>query len=322
MTATAFLFPGQGSQYPGIGKDIFEAYAIVRETYQEASEVLGYDIAKLSFDDPDNAIGLTRYTQPVLLTHSIACLRLFTLQCADAASPNIAAGHSLGEYCALVCAGALTFELALRLVKKRGELMGGLGEGEMQALMIDAESAKHLAEAHYCAIAAYNLPEQTVVGGLPEDLDALVASMARLHPGKKSTRLKTEGAFHTYYMVAAAQQFRSALAEADFAVPNITVLSNFTGGKHDADAHSIRSRLFQQLFNPVLWQQNLLAAKASGTSLIIEFGGGLGKGETAAGKRPALESIVNRTFRGDDNAPAYCAVINRKTLEETVAALK
>ncbi len=316
-TKIAFLFPGQGSQYPGIGKDIYEAHQIVKDTYAEASDVLGYDIAKLSFENPDNEINLTRFTQPVLLTHSTACHRLFIQQTGGNVSASMSAGHSLGEYSALVSANALSFELALNLVKTRGELMGEFGEGEMEALMIDLESATSLAEQHYCGIAACNLPDQIVVGGRPADLDLLVASMAEQFPRKRSARLKTEGAFHTYYMVEAARRFRDVLDTADFQTPEMSVLSNFTGGFHDSTTDSIRSRLFLQLFNPVLWHRNLMCAGEAGATVMVEFGGGLGKGESAAEKRPNLESIVKKTFRGSDQAPAYLSVINLQSLEDT-----
>lgn len=317
--SVALLFPGQGSQYPGIGKDLFDNHEIVRDTYEEASDVLGYDIASLSFEDPNAEINLTRFTQPALLTHEIACYKVFTELTGNKLAPKMAAGHSLGEYAALVAAGVLSFELGLSLVKKRGELMGEFGEGEMEALMIDLESATTLAEEHYCGIAACNLPEQNVVGGRPEDLDLLAASMAEKFPRKRSARLKTEGAFHTYYMVGAARRFREVLEKADFQMPNFDVLSNFTGTLHDSDLDSIRSRLFLQLFNPVLWHKNLVTAVEQGANMLIEFGGGLGKGETAGEKRPNLESIVKKTFRGSDSAPAYHAVINQQTLENTVA---
>ena len=320
-SAIAFLFPGQGSQYPGIGKDLFDSHEVVRETYQEASDVLGYDIARLSFEDPRDEINLTRFTQPVLLTHEIACLRVFESLTDNDVTPVMAAGHSLGEYSALVASGALSFELGLSLVKNRGELMGEFGEGEMEALMIDLASATSLAEEHYCGIAACNLPEQIVVGGRPEDLDSLAKAMAEKFPRKRSARLKTEGAFHTYYMVEAARRFRSILEQAEFKTPKFEVLSNFTGTTHEADVDSIRSRLFLQLFNPVLWHQNLVTAGEKGIQVMIEFGGGLGKGETAAEKRPNLEGIVKKAFRGSESPPDYYAVINQQTLEDTVAVL-
>ena len=317
-TNIAFLFPGQGSQYQGIGKDLYDEYPVMRQTYEEASEVLGYDIAQLSFEDPNQEINLTRYTQPVLLTHSTGCQRVFAELTGNNVKPATVAGHSLGEYSALVCAGVLSFPTALRLVKTRGELMGEFGEGEMEALMIDLESATALAEQHYCGIAACNLPDQNVVGGRAEDLDALVATMAELYPRKRSARLKTEGAFHTYYMVEAARRFREVLEKAEFSAPSINVLSNFTGDKHDTDIDSVKSRLFMQLFNPVLWHKNLLNAGELGAQMMIEFGGGLGNGETAAEKRPNLESIVKKTFRGAETPPRYMPVINSATLLQAV----
>ena len=318
---TAFLFPGQGSQYPGIGSDLYQAHAVVRETYEQASDTLGYDIARLSFEDPDGEIGLTRYTQPVLLTHSIACLRALESLCPGKVTATVAAGHSLGEYSALVTAGSLTFETALGLVKTRGELMGEFGEGEMEALMVDLESAAALAGAHYCGIAACNLPDQIVVGGRPEDLDALISDMAVKFPRKRSTRLKTEGAFHTFYMIEAARRYRETLAAASFQSPSMTIMSNCSGSAHDPNPDAIRSQLFMQLFNPVMWHRNLVAVGQAGATRLIEFGGGLGKGETPAEKRPNLEGIVRKTFRGDEDAPEYLPVINCETLESTAAVL-
>ena len=198
--------------------------------------------------------------------------------------------------------------------------MGEYGEGEMEALMIDLESATALAEQHCCGIAACNLPDQNVVGGRAQDLDALVITMAEKFPGKRSARLKTEGAFHTSYMEEAARRFRQALEQADITSPSVDVLSNFTGRVHDRDPDSIRSRLFLQLFNPVLWHQNLISAGQYGVDLMIEFGGGIGKSATS--KRPNLEGIVKRAFKGSESAPDYLSVINPATLEQTVSCFQ
>jgi [acyl-carrier-protein] S-malonyltransferase len=316
-----FLFPGQGSQYRGMGQDLYEAHACVRAVYEEAGDVLGYDMAELSFHDPNDQIHLTRYTQPALLTHSIACLRAYEDQGDQHLVPQSSAGHSLGEYCALVTSGALEFRTALSLVSRRGELMGQYGEGEMEALPLEVEEAAQLAQKHLCSVAACNLPDQTVVGGRPEDLDALVAELTTRYPKKRSARLKTEGAFHTYYMVEAARHFRGVLDEAEIHSPDIQVLSNYTGTFHDSDSHTIKSCLFWQLFNPVLWNNNLIAAADSGIDTIVEFGGGIGRGETPAEKKPNLAGIVKKTFRRATHPPAYHAVINSETLTETLEAL-
>lgn len=315
-----FIFPGQGSQYRGIGSDLHEEFPIVRETYVEASDALGYDMARLSFADPEDEIGLTRYTQPVLLTHGIACLRVFQSLLGESVVPVLAAGHSLGEYTALVAAGSLSFADALRLVRRRGELMGEHGEGGMVALGLDAGAARSIADGHYCQVASINLPEQTVVGGRDADLDALAATMAELHPRKRAIRLATEGAFHTYLMVEAARRFRETLDETAFAAPTVGVLSNYTAARHEVAADAIRTRLFFQLFSPVDWVGCLATAMAEGVSHMIEFGGGIGKGEGPVEKRPNLAGIVRKTLKGADYEAEYDAVINCTTLRETAAA--
>ena len=316
------IFPGQGSQYRGIGKDLFDAFGTVRHLYEEANDTLGYDLARLSFEDPEDQIHLTRYTQPVLLTHAIACLRIFNEQTDYSVNPKAAAGHSLGEYSALVAAGALKFADALRLVNERGRLMSELGEGEMEALPLVLEDAKELAEQHYCAVAACNLPDQTVVGGKASDLNSLVETFEEQFPGKRSSRLKTEGAFHTFYMIGAALEFRTALENTVWQSPSMSVLSNTTGRFHDPNPDGIRAALFSQLFNPVLWHANLVYAAEQGCRTLVEFGGGIGKGETPAEKKPNLAGIVKKTFRRHDNPPEYVGIINEETLAQAVARLE
>jgi [acyl-carrier-protein] S-malonyltransferase len=309
-----FVFPGQGSQYRGMGSDIYAEYAVAKDVYAEASDVLGYDMVALSFEDPQDEIGLTRYTQPALLTHSIACLRVFEELTDGNVQPALAAGHSLGEYSALVAAGVLTLADGLRLVQKRGELMGAHGEGGMVALTIDAEAAEPIADMHYCQVASCNLPEQTVVGGTDADLERLVAYMGEHFPRKRAIPLATEGAFHTYLMVTAAREFRAVLDATDFAESSIKVLSNYTAGIHDADADSVRTRLFFQLFKPVNWVGCLQTAIAAGVDAFVEFGGGLGKADEPAGKRPNLESIIKKTLKVSGHEAGYVAAINLDTL--------
>jgi [acyl-carrier-protein] S-malonyltransferase len=252
-----YVFPGQGSQYEGMGKDICDAHEIARGVYEQANDVLGYDIRDMSFNNPGDELNLTRNTQPALLTHHIACLEVFREKTGGGVQPTMAAGHSLGEYSALVAANSLTFETALKLVQKRGELMGEHGEGEMTAFMMAVDEIQPLAEQFKCAISACNQPLQTVVGGSSEDLGALEAHVAEAFPRKRAIRLKTEGAFHTYYMDKAADLFREALADAEMQIPEIKVLSNYTGGFHDNDVEGIKDRLYSQLKHPVMWDANL-----------------------------------------------------------------
>ena len=315
-----FIFPGQGSQYCGIGSDLYAQFASVRQVYQEAEQTLQQDIAELSFHDPEGVIHFTRYTQLALLTHQRACLAAYRELAGERAlRPSLLAGHSLGEYSALVEAGVLTFDAALRLVARRGELMGATGAGRgMLALTLDAASARSLAERHYCGVAGLNLPDQTVVGGAEGDLDALAAEMAERYPKKRAIRLQTQGAFHTYYMIEAAQHYRAALAEAEFSAPRVEVLSNYSGGLHEADPETIRAYLFLQLFHPVNWLGCIQSALDAGVSHIIEFGGGIGSGESPAEKRPNLEGIIKKLVRGRESPPSYQAVINVETLRGAV----
>jgi len=312
-----YVFPGQGSQYAGMGSDLHEEFAAARKVYAEASEVLGYDIAELSFRDPEDKLNLTRYTQPALLTHSVACLEIFRELTDDRLKPAIAAGHSLGEYTALVAARVLSFESALKLVQKRGELMGTHGEGEMSAFPLDLDTIKPIAEKHRCAVAGCNLPEQTVVGGRAEDLELVEQEVQEQFARKRPVRLKTEGAFHTYYMDKAAELFRPVLEEASFEPAEARVLSNYTGSFHEDDPAKIREGLYYQLFNPVMWHANLLTAFGEGVRMIFEFGGGIGSAETPDGKRPNLEGMIKRASKAAEYDAQYRSAINAPTVKET-----
>ncbi len=311
---TLFVFSGQGSQYEGMGKDIYEAYEAARGVYDQANEVLGYDIKDMSFNNPGDELNLTRNTQPALLTHHVACLEVFRDLTGGRVSATMAAGHSLGEYSALVAASAMPFATALRLVQIRGALMGEHGEGEMTAFMMDLETLKPLAEQFNCAISACNQPTQTVVGGSSADLEALEAHVAEAYPRKKAFRLKTEGAFHTFYMDKAADLFRDALADAEINAPQINVMSNYTGTFHDDDVDAIRERLYLQLKYPVLWNDNLVNAFAHGIDRVYEFGGGIGPGE-ATEKRPNLEGMIKKATRVAGSDATYTAAINVATIE-------
>jgi [acyl-carrier-protein] S-malonyltransferase len=316
-----YIFPGQGSQYRGMGSDLVEHFPIAGEIYERASAVVGYDMQDLSFRDPRDELGLTRFTQPALLTHEVACLESFKTLVGDGVRPFMTAGHSLGEYTALVNAGSLTFESALRLVTERGRLMSEYGRGGMLAMTLDLPAAAALADKHFCGIGGCNLPDQTVVAGEAEDLDALQAELAIEHPNKRGVRLDTEGAFHTYLMVTAAQQFRSVLAATDFGPFAVDVLSNYTGKRHEDAPQAIRSRLFFQLFNPVRWVSCMNTAIDEGIDAVIEFGGGIGRGEGPEGKRPNLESIVKKSLRWRGHSAEYLPAINATTIRSTADTL-
>lgn len=316
-----YVFPGQGSQYAGMGSDLHEEFEVARQVYAQAGDVLGYDIEELSFADPEDKLNLTRFTQPALLTHSVACLEIFRELTDDRLKPAITAGHSLGEYTALVAAGVLSFESALKLVQKRGELMGTHGEGEMSAFPLDLDTIRPIAERFNCAVAGCNLPEQTVVGGRSEDLERLENEVREQFARKRPVRLKTEGAFHTFYMDKAAELFRPVLEDAQFGSAAARVLSNYTGGYHEDDAAKIREGLYYQLFNPVLWHANLLTAFGDGVRLIIEFGGGIGAAASPDGKRPNLEGMIKKAKMAAEYEADYLPAINAPSLKETAKSI-
>jgi [acyl-carrier-protein] S-malonyltransferase len=294
---------------------------VARELYERASRVVGYDMTELSFRDPREQLGLTRFTQPALLTHQVACLESFRSLVGERFGPRLAAGHSLGEYTALVAAGALSFEGALKLVERRGQLMSEFGRGGMLATTLDLPSATALADKHFCGIGGCNLPDQTVVAGETADLDALAAEMEAVHPNKRGVRLDTEGAFHTYLMVAAAQEFRKVLEQTEFADLSVDILSNYTGKLHENTPEAIRSRLFFQLFHPVRWVGCMNTAIDTGIDTVIEFGGGIGKGEGPEGKRPNLESIVKKSLKWREHQAQYLPAINAASIRATAQQL-
>ncbi len=316
-----FVFPGQGAQYVGMGRDLVAEFPVAQAIYEQANAILGMDLQRICFDDPDQQLNLTRFTQPALLTHSLACLAVFRELTHHRITPQLAMGHSLGEYTALVAANALSFETALKLVARRGTLMGELGEGEMTAFALSREELAPLAEDCYCAIAACNLPDQTVAGGRRQDLDQLEQLVKEKHPraARKMARLKTEGAFHTYYMTEAAKRFRDDLAAAPFETTHFPVLSNYTGEAHDVAG--LRARLFYQLFYPVRWLDNLHTAFAAGVTTVVEFGGGLGSGAGFENKRPNLESLLKKSANHFDKPIQYFSAIHSGHVRETAAQL-
>ncbi|HSG65873.1 MAG TPA: ACP S-malonyltransferase, partial [Gammaproteobacteria bacterium] len=148
------------------------------------------------------------------------------------------------------------------------------------------------------------------IAGRDADLDAVAAEIAEQHPRKRAIRLRTEGAFHTYLMVEAARRFREVLDSVNFSPPQVEVLATYTGAPHSPEPQAIRSRLFFQLFNPVLWYTCMQTAFAKGLSCVVEFGGGIGQGETPADKRPNLESMIKKALRAEGRDAEYLGAIN------------
>jgi len=250
--STIFVFPGQGSQAVGMGEGLFEAYS---DLVAEADKVLGYSIRTLCLEDPNESIGLTQFTQPALYTVEA----LTYLQKKNAGeTPDYVAGHSLGEYAALFAAGAFDFVTGLKLVQKRGELMGKAKGGGMAAVIgFDADQVeKTLADTGIDTIdvANYNSPGQIILSGPVEDLDR-IADPFEEAGARRVIVLKVSAAFHSRYMNEAKEAFGKFLESIDFNELQIPVIANVTAKPYEQS--EIRQNLTEQITNSVRWQESV-----------------------------------------------------------------
>ncbi len=323
-----YVFPGQGSQYVGMGQDIYEEFGAARAVYDTASRIAGIDVAALSFHGPKETLDSTAFCQLAVLTHSIACLAAFNEATGGRWRPGIVGGHSLGEYSALVASGALAFEDAVALIVRRGRLMAEHGRGRMAAFPLDLESIKPLADTHYCGVGGCNLHDRTVVGGSEEDLEALMAAVRVQFGRHKAGRLlDMSAAFHTYLMLEAAHQFKPLLEAVPLRQAEIRTLSNHSGGFHSADPVAIKAALFFQMFNPVKWVHNLETAFRSGVNAIIEFGGGCRlelaeEGGEGLPQQGNLEGFTRKTLRNLGLEGVYLPSINARSIRSSQKRLQ
>ena len=268
----ALMFPGQGSQAVGMGRDLYEAHEAARFTYEAAATVLGYDVAELSFEGPAEKLAQTEYTQPALLTHSIATLRV--LQESDFGF-DLALGHSLGEYSALVATDALGFDDALRLVKRRGEAMTAAARrqpGAMAAVLgLDADTIEELCEtASDVWPANFNSPGQVVVSGSEAGVEALVAA-ATAAGAKRCLKLNVSGAFHSPLVASAVDELRPLLEETAFAEPAPSFFSVCTV---DYEVEDFGLLLLRQIVLPVRFEQSVRRLLTEGYNAYLEVGSG------------------------------------------------
>ena len=310
----AIVFPGQGSQSLGMLSDLSSNFSIVKDIFSEASDALDLDLWKLVQEDED-ALNQTKNTQPAMLAAGYATYKVLSNE-VDL-SPICMAGHSLGEYTALVVSGSISFEEGLALVSKRGELMGKYGSGSMLALPFEREAAVNIIDQSNCEIATVNQLKQTVVGGSDEDILKLEEMFKSEFPKKRTVKLKTEGAFHTSLMNKAAEEFKEHLSQITFKEMNAPVLSNFSSEMHKIDGSDTAELLYNQLFKPVDWLGCMQTAANMKVDSIIEFGGGLGDGSEPNEKRPNLEGITKKNFRALQNEVTYFPAINTSTIEDT-----
>lgn len=274
----AFIFPGQGSQSIGMLSELADRFPHILDTYQEASEYLGYDLWQLVQQGPESQLNQTEFTQPALLAASVALWRLWQAQ--SGKSPAILAGHSLGEYSALVCAQSLDYESALRLVAMRGRLMqeaAGEGRGAMAAIVgladeVVSEICEQAAEGQVLTPANFNAIGQIVLAGETLAVERAIA-LAKQAGAKIAKLIPVSVPSHCALMKPAADRLKKYLQQINIASPQIPVLTNVDVFCYD-DPDQIRSALVRQLYNPVRWVETIQYLAKSGVGYCIECGPG------------------------------------------------
>jgi [acyl-carrier-protein] S-malonyltransferase len=273
----AYVFPGQGSQSTGMGLDLYNSYPSAKEVFDGADASLGFSLSRLCFEGPEEELKKTHNVQPAILVVSIACLKaLEEANIANFPSPTFVAGHSLGEYTALVAAGALGLNDAVLLVRERGRLMYEAGlknPGNMLAVIgLDEETVKDISFRSGAEISNINCPGQIVVSGAAQ---ALVEAdeLAKTKGARAVIPLKVSGAFHSALMEPALAEFSKVVANVRFQPPVIPVISNVTA-QPLPDVNSIKEELVKQLRNCIQWQRSVEYMMHSGVTIFYEIGPG------------------------------------------------
>ncbi|MHA6167433.1 ACP S-malonyltransferase [Bacillus mojavensis] len=311
MSKIAFLFPGQGSQFIGMGKELYEQVPAAKRLFDEADETLETKVSSLIFEGDAKELTLTYNAQPALLTTSIAVLEKFK---ESGITPDFTAGHSLGEYSALVAAGAMSFKDAVYTVRKRGEFMNEAvpaGEGAMAAILgMDADALKQVTDkvtedGHLVQLANLNCPGQIVISGTAKGVE-LASEQAKENGAKRAIPLDVSGPFHSELMKPAAEKLKEVLDSCELKNADVPVISNVSADVM-TDKEEIKEKLIEQLYSPVRFEETVNKLIAEGVTTFIE----IGPGKVLSG----LVKKVNRRLK-------TIAVSDPETIELAIQTLK
>ncbi len=308
MKKIAFLFPGQGSQSVGMGKDIYENYEAARNIYDTADKTLGKSVTKLCFEGPEEDLKQTVNTQPCIVTTSIALME--ALRTELNICPDYTAGHSLGEYSAMFTAGVMSLETTLRLIQKRADLMGTTKGGSMAAVLNASEDVlkaglEEGSKVGYVDVANYNSPAQVVITG-DESAVKAAGDYILANGARRVVPLPVSGAFHSKFMQEAGAIFGEYIEDADLNDSSIPVITN-VDAELTTSAEDFRAKMPKQIYSSVYWTQTVQKMVEEGVDTFIE----IGPGKVLAGlnKKIAPEASVYNVF-------------DKESLESTIAALK
>lgn len=307
MNKLAFIFPGQGAQVVGMGKDLYEHYPAAKKVFDTADEVLGKKVTKMCFEGPEEDLKQTINTQPAIVTMSIAALEAFKSKLN--LTPHFTAGHSLGEYCAMFCSGVMDLKTTLKAIQKRAALMNKVNKGKMVAVLNAPEGSieKALKEASsegYIDVANYNSPVQVVLTGDDKAIDK-AGELLTQAGARRFVPLAVSGAFHSKYLNEASAEFGQFVKDLDITSASVPVVTNVDASATIA-AEDFRNKMPRQISSSVHWTQTIENMIKNGVDTFIEFG----PGKVLAGLNKKINPEV-KTYN----------VFDKDSLETTVQAL-